>query len=675
MEENNRSSELDELLSQPELLEDNAAPNQNAAAIRQYLSTENRRKKHRSSGTMAGRQTIILAILLSVLLVGGILYFTVLKPLIAAKQQEKQNAQNNPSWQAEQVEPDTSRGESSTANGTLTMFAPINSDNIEELAVQNENASWSYVYDDINEIFYVKDYKKTFSICDGTAWVTFANQFGTAQARTRVEDGSSPIDYAKYGLGENDVTRSCTITTRDGHTRTVTLGSQTATANGYYATASYDGVRREAVYIVSSTMARCCEMTMFDLMNPMVVLPFDEQDYVPDRLVIRHEGESFVDIRQYTGTEAVAQEIAKTVRVTTGNGLEYNVSVNYSTMLYDVLRKGINGTRVVAVSRDDEELTAEELAEWGIDLSNQAPYIDLFVSKKGMIDQTLMFSPRTEQGSYYVYVLLFDMVVEMDAKAMEFIEWDEKDFIEASIYLMSIYNITDMTVDSTALPDAYVASGIPRVKETFSMTSYRTTAADGSDTYLLDEVKVASTGMDIPDPKDSKLDGIANFKHYYMVLMTIGAQLDVPADILEHLDMNKPDVTITFHTVRKQEHVLRFYFYNSRHAYYTLDGEGQFYVVYDELTKFLADTVSVVNGVYVDWESKSNSDVKVDPESGNAEIKPTEKKEQTEEEGKLPRSVVIVIVVVAVLVVGCVGGFGIYAAVQRKKKENEAADE
>lgn len=660
MEEKNLSSET-------EYEAEEATPNKNAAAIRQYLDTEDgrRRKKRRSSGTMAGRQTVIIALLLSLLLVGGILYFTVIKPL-------SENHGTEPTQKEEQT---LLEGESKTAYGALTMYESVKADTVRELHIENENDSWSYVYDEENKIYHIKDYKKTYSICDTSTWTTLIYQFGTAQVQSRVEDGSSgaPIDYAKYGLGEGDTVRTVTLTTKDGHARTITIGSQTATGSGYYAAVALDGVRREAVYIVSSTIGSCASLSKLDLLSPLVTIPFDEEDYVPDRLVIRHEGQPFVDLRLLTAHEAAQQESAKTTHVITANGLEYNASVGYSTMLYNVLRKGVNGVKVVAVSKDDETMSAEELAEWGIDLSGSSPYIDLYIEKSSLLNQNLIFSKKTADGTYYAYVMLFDMVVEMDASAMEFIEWEEKDFIEASIYLMSVYNVTELTVDSTALPDAYVRSGVPRVKETFALTSRRTTAADKSETYVLTDVKVASTGKTVPDPKNSKLDGIANFKHYYMVLMTIGAQLDIPADIRDQLDMSSPDVTITVRTALEQEHVLRFYFYNSRHAYYTLDGKGQFYVVYDELTKFLSDTVSVVNGEYVDWESKNNENVNVDPESGEGDLKPVKPIEPDEQEKKLPESVVTIIVIAALLVVGGVGGFGIYAAVQHKKKEQEAA--
>lgn len=657
MEEKNLSSEIE--------IEE-ATPNKNAAAIRQYLDTEDgrKRKKRRGSGTMAGRQTVLIALLLSLLLVGGILYFTVIKPL-------SENHGNEPGQKEELT---LLEGESKTEYGALTMYEAVKMDAIKELQIENENDTWSFVYDEKNGVYHIKDYLKTYSICDTSTWTTLVYQFGTAQVQSRVEDGSSPIDYAKYGLGEGDTTRSCTVTTKDGHVRTVTVGAQTATGSGYYATATIDGVRREAVYIISTSLASCTSLSKLDLISPLVTIPFDEEDYVPDRLVIRHEGQPFVDVRLLTEHEAAQMESPKTTHVITANGMEYNASVGYSTMLYNVLRKGVNGVKVVAISKDDETMSAEELAKWGIDLSSGSPYIDLYIEKSSLLNQNLIFSPKTKDGTYYVYVMIFDMVVEMDASAMEFIEWPEKDFIEASIYLMSVYNITELTVDSTALPDAYVKSGVPRVKETFFLTSKRTTAADKTETYVLTDVKVASTGKTVPDPKNSKLDGIANFKHYYMVLMTIGAQLDIPADIRDQLDMSSPDVTITVRTVLEQEHILRFYFYNSRHAYYTLDGEGQFYVVYDELTKFLADTVSVVNGEYVDWESKNNENVDVDPESGEGDVKPVKPVKPDEQEEKLPASVVTIIVIAALLVVGGVGGFGIYAAVQHKKKEEEAAE-
>ena len=208
------------------------------------------------------------------------------------------------------------------------------------------------------------------------------------------------------------------------------------------------------------------------------------------------------------------------------------------------------------------------------------------------------------------------------------------------------------------------------MKETFHLTSKLTTSADGETTSILTGVTADSLGgADLPSPSDTT--GVTNFKYYYMVLMTISAQLDVPSDVLDKIDLNTPDVTITLKTAKDQEHTLRFYFYNSRHAYYTLDGQGQFYVVYDELTKFLSDTVLVVNGEAVNWETKNNTDVTIN-EEGEATVTPSEnEKEDPADDAEMPKLIVVVIVVAAVLVVGGVGGFAVYAVSIKKKQKNE----
>lgn len=53
------------------------------------------------------------------------------------------------------------------------------------------------------------------------------------------------------------------------------------------------------------------------------------------------------------------------------------------------------------------------------------------------------------------------MIVEVNASSVSFMEWEEKKFIDASIFLSSVYSIKDLTVDSTAVSDQYVAAGVP----------------------------------------------------------------------------------------------------------------------------------------------------------------------------------------------------------------------
>lgn len=621
----------------------------NAAAIRSYLSggedprgkrrAERAKKKAagrsgekdengaRESGSgLAGRQWKIIAVLAAAVVALVPVYFAVIRPLVTA---EKETGSKK-----EVMTPE--KGEVQTESGFLGMMPTLKMEEVQELTLNSENGSWGFSYYEDRDSFYIKDH--TEAMYDTSTWTTVFYTFSNAAFSSRAAGGED-INYADYGLSEGDKPASCEIVTRDGDRHTVLVGNSTASGSGYYACYEHNGERRDTVYIVNSTMGQCAKLSMYDVLNPIVTAPLDEKDYVPERFDIYHNGKAFLKIRKLSASEIAQTETAKTNHVFMPNGIEYNTSSAYMTMLYSTLRGGIMGTRVVYHAKDGESVTAAELAEYGIrvpayyntdagsaDRTSEGstapenmPYMVLSFAK-GKAVQELLFSEKTEKGTYYVYVAAFDMIVEVNASSVSFMEWEEKKFIDASIFLSSVYSIKDLTVDSTAVSDQYVAAGVPRVKETFRLTSKLSTAADGSEINVLTNVDVDSLGGPVPAPVDSKDDGPTNFKQLYMVLISIGAQLDVPAEVLENIDLDAPDVTVTVHTVRDQEHILRFYFYNSRHAYYTLDGKGQFYVVYDELTKFLSDTVSLVQGRAVDWETNNNEQVKVDTSTGETTL-------------------------------------------------------
>ena len=48
-----------------------------------------------------------------------------------------------------------------------------------------------------------------------------------------------------------------------------------------------------------------------------------------------------------------------------------------------------------------------------------------------------------------------------------------------------------------------------------------------------------------------------------------------------------------------------FFYYDTRRCFYTVNGEGQFYVYRDHLDKVLRDTDRVIKGLPVDWQGKN----------------------------------------------------------------------
>lgn len=186
-----------------------------------------------------------------------------------------------------------------------------------------------------------------------------------------------------------------------------------------------------------------------------------------------------------------------------------------------------------------------------------------------------------------MFNVVYNTIVEVDASKLSFIENDYTKYCEKYIVLYPFYNIDEITIDSSKLPSAYVDGGMKALLETFIIKA--------SDDFKLTDAIIKSTGKTVPNVNSQKT-GLKNFGEWYSVLLSLSTQTEIPGGVLDKIDLEKPDITVTMKTIGGNTHVMRFYLYNSRHAYYTFDGLGRSYIKYDDISNMLESTYKLING-------------------------------------------------------------------------------
>lgn len=522
----------------------------------------------------------------------------------------------------------------------------------------------------------IKGYEK--HSYDANSLITILAYFIRMEATDKIEFSSwDEIELSAYGFDDASMPVQYIVKTTDGKEYTVTIGSSTPTSSGYYAYyTDSDGVKRPTVYIVSSYFGQLANCSMYDLISPTVIQQLDIEDYVPETFSVYKGKELYFNIKKFNEEELAASESGKVSHLyitIDGIDYEYDASADYSVMLYDTIQPGIDGNKIVYAKPDDDEFMSKEaLLSFGIDTDD--PYRQLFFKAKAVfatgsshsLEQMLVFSPKTlnenEEEVYYVFNVVYNTIVEVNASSVSFIEYDYTKYCEKYIVLYPFYNIDEITVDSSNLPDAYIAEGMKALLETFVIKA--------SDDFKLTDAIIKSTGKTVPDVNSTKT-GLKNFGEWYSVLLSLSTQTEIPEGVLDKIDLENPDITITMKTVGGNTHVMRFYLYNSRHAYYTFDGLGRSYIKYDDIANMLDSTYKLINGKEVNSGYTAAPDSTEEDETPITSTPSTSTPSGNDNEKGITTTEIALIVVLCIVVVA--GGSAVAFVVIKGKKADKAA--
>ncbi len=448
-------------------------------------------------------------------------------------------------------------GEVLGTSDRILMFDHEEKKNIQEIEIHNDYGEWGVYYDAADDTFYITGYPE--APYDKEKFSSLIVSAGYTLSMKRVTEDCE--DMHEYGLADSDNPQWYTLTTRDGEKHTVYIGDMIPTGAGYYV--RYKG--RNAVYILDSTLGETILRPLETMITPMLALPMNTNDYFTIKNFAVMEDDNVNILITYLDEEEKAAEASLSAYKMLAPA---NYTVNdsgYSVALEQLT--SFQGTSTLVYDPDEEDLKEYGLLE---------PKYTLYYEYQG-IEQTIVFSERNENGNFYAYSLLFNLITEVPGDNARWLEWDLIAWVDKPIFMMNINDVESITVESDTAKRVFDLEG------------------EGQDLIVTER----ATGFK-PDVK--------NFRQFYKTLLSVHMEdyVGLTEDEIKALN-DKEDLymTLTIKTRAGKQRVYKFYPYTTRRAYYTVNGEGEFYVLRDMATKVITDAEKVMTNTTIDSEAHS----------------------------------------------------------------------
>ena len=164
----------------------------------------------------------------------------------------------------------------------------------------------------------------------------------------------------------------------------------------------------------------------------------------------------------------------------------------------------------------------------------------------------IFFSEQNEDGTYYAYSLVFNLVALVDGATLDFLNWDLIKYVDNSLFMLNINDISDIYVKSGEFEAGFKLVG------------------EGQ------EIKVTPSGRTEPlDETD-----LQNFRQLYKTYLSIKLE-----DYTDSTSTDELLLELRFITDAGKSYEFKFYPYSTRRCYYTVNGQGEFYVLRDMVEK------------------------------------------------------------------------------------------
>ncbi|HBL84574.1 MAG: hypothetical protein A2Y17_05945 [Clostridiales bacterium GWF2_38_85] len=370
-------------------------------------------------------------------------------------------------------------------------------------------------------------------------------------------------DYSIYGLDvEKDNPAYVEINTVDNKYHKIFIGDAIPSGGGYYA--KY--YNEDTVYVLDSSIATSHLCSVYYYLQPYLSIQISSPtDYVNINNFmfskkLNEDDEALtpvVNIRLKAANEKIENDIFPYLMVYPTN--VYTASTDAYSAVQATLA-AMSGTSVVdygiipASEENTEEYAAyiERLAKWGLD----KPMYEVLYSYDDQY-YYIKFSKPDEDGNLYAYSMLSTAVVELPISNIPFLEWGLIDFVDVQIFSQNI-------------------GTVHKIVASFDDKSYI------YNIVLDDEKKVTNV---YADGKEYNVD---SFKKYYLTFLQFYlVDYQEPPD-----EGTEPILTVNVEC-DSGNFEYKFYRSTSRKCFYTINGEGEFYVSYDMVKNMMDQSIAI----------------------------------------------------------------------------------
>lgn len=315
----------------------------------------------------------------------------------------------------------------------------------------------------------------------------------------------------------------------------------------------------------------------------------------------------------------------------TGSGYRYQFggyrlhSDVLSTILQAMYEPSIAKICKLGVHKDEGVL-----ADYGLDKPYKILSYDLQLDTNGdvrfdsFVTNTLWISEKTENGTYYVYSELCDVVAEVKQISMYFVEFDTLDWINPAVIWHNLAYLKTMDIISPSY-SSHLEFDNSRSDQSENVNSLdiQFTINGVTPDYVVYKTAYATGKVTEENP-------VYNLRQFYKTLLslTIGGDARVGDHFtlseeemaaLRALDDSKCQLIISidsedyakitnptyFPQNNKKQMVFRFYRYSEGRSYMTINGEGEFFVDASFVEKMLADAKRLEDGILIDSTAKN----------------------------------------------------------------------
>ena len=532
------------------------------------------------------KKKFLIPILAACVVVGLILYYAVLLPMLQEAEAAKEIPTTNV-WLQQQVDEGKLTEADYTAmlnNGKcevlgsqnrILLFNHIEKANIQSVEVHNAYGTYTF-YRDSTDNFAILGAENTSYSKEMLSSLVVSS--GYTLSMTRVVEICD--DMSEYGLSKADNPAYYTLTTTSGVTHTVYIGKQIPTGAGFYC--SYED--RPSVYVLDSSLASTLLADVKSLMTAVLTYTVSSNTYYTiNNFKMTKNGERFLEVNYLSDAERIQNASTSIWQMVYPEGGYTPSSSNYDGMLQTF--SAFVGNRVLeynVLSGVGENVTDEQiavLAKYGLVNPAMTLSFDYTDPNQGYtVNNSLWFSSLNEDGTYYVYSWLFDLISEVDAASYPWIGYDILDFIDRPVFQMNINNVGKVEIIGGPASDEK-----PAVDADFRLVG------DGQ-------------ALVVTEDHSGKTVETQNFRQLYKTMLTIEIDGYTEDDSTEESNL-LATMRITTRSDVVTEY--KFYSYSTRRCYMTINGEGEFYVLRDQVRKMLSDAQKVIDGVAVSSDARS----------------------------------------------------------------------
>ena len=493
------------------------------------------------------------------------------------------------------------------------------------------------------------------------------------------EDGTDKVDDEGNPVTYDYKPTWYTVTTMTNETYTVTLGDPTVSEAGYYA--RYED--RDTVYILSSANLDAAVLQPVEaLITPMMVYPMSLNTYFQvSNFTYRSDIDHYAIyrdmVKEITGfdmdtvepdeegnyseeVQAKLDEASKAIadmddkdfakmydRLFVANSrlvtafsfidMDQRTDTLYSSLPYMMSSDYMEGylpnsdnigsvlqglysmkfDRVAVLSPSDEELE-----EYGLDMPAH-DFTFTYKNAEGQeFDNHFILSGKTEDGKYYGYSEIYDMILVIDESQLSYLEWEEIDWYEREYFLFNIAHVQTIKLEGAGVKSPIV----------FTLDNSKSDQSKGMNS---DKLEIYANGdlmdytLTVTKPSGSQATETAsyNFRRFFQALLTASMEgnAELTAEEMEAF-RETPDgeclLKLTIHADDGKGSTAnicyRFYRYTERKAYFTVEvldstsdtgdpteAQGVFYVLRSFCDKLIADAYRFMEGTEIVVDSKN----------------------------------------------------------------------